>query len=301
MDWKHIPSLLYETAREWHNDNASMYAAALAYFTIFSIAPMFIFVVSIASIIFSRQNARLWLFRNTEPFVGQELMNALRSILENIQDTPTTLIATILGLATFFLGTTRIVSHLQNSFNNIWDIPPRPGGGVWGTVKGRLSGFLIVLATGVFLVILAVASAFISTAGAYLDQMLPSFGSILQVSDFLVSMIIGTLVFSIMFKFFPDAKIAWSDVWIGSLVTAFLFFVGKQLLGIYLSQGAVRSAYGAAGSLVVIILWIYYTAQITFFGAEFTQVYAGRYGTKIKRERKPRREHRREHPGSHEE
>lgn len=297
MDWKRIPSLVYETAREWHNDKATMYAAALAYYTIFAITPMFIFVVSIAGVVFRGGGARLWLFRNTEPFVGPEVMNALRSTLENIQDPPTSFVATALGLIAFFLGTTRIVSHLQTSFNIIWEIPPTAAG-VWGTIKGRVGGFLIVLATGVFLILLAAASAVLSTAGVYLDQLLPSFGPFLKASDFLVSMVIGTLIFSIMFKYFPDAKIAWSDVWIGAVGTAFLFFVGKQLLGIYLGRGAVRSVYGAAGSLVVIILWINYSAQIIFFGAEFTQVYAKRYGTRIRRERKTRRDHFREHAGS---
>jgi membrane protein len=292
MDFRHIPSLLCESLKEWYGDNVSMLAAALAYYTLFAIAPMFIFIATIASIVFRREDIRQWLFSNAAPFLGPEVMDALRSILDNLQNPPATVIATTIGLVAFFFGTTRAVVHLRNSFNFIWKIPPRPRGGVWGTVKGRIMVFLIVIAAGFFLILLAMASAFLSAEETFFESAFPRLESILQSSNIFISLVFGTILFATMFKYIPAEKIAWTDVWIGAAVTSVLFVIGKHLLGMYFGWGAIHSGYGAAGSLVVIILWLYYSAHIVFFGAEFTQVYTRRYGTKICRRTEKNREYR---------
>lgn len=272
-----IPALLIETAKRWYTENLSVYAAALAYYTIFSIAPMFIFLVSIIGMVFSQSNARDWLFRNIEPFAGADVLQALQNLLQDIQNPPATFIATGLGLLTFFLGTTRIVSHLKYSLDSIWKVAPR-NLSIWQSIAGRLFSFVLVIAIGILLLLLAVAGAMLTAAGTYLNQVNPGLGPLLRFSDIFVTLVLGTVLFAVIFEYLSDADIYWKDVWLGSAVTAFLFFIGKQLLGLYFVKGAVRSAYGAAGSLVVIILWIYYSAQILFIGAEFIQVYIERYG-----------------------
>ncbi len=278
-----VPSLLIETAKRWYTENLSVYAAALAYYTIFSIAPMFIFLVSLTGLVFSRANARDWLFRNIEPFTAPDVLQALQNLLQDIQNPPATFIATGLGLLTFFMGTTRIVSHLKFSLDSIWKVAPRSMS-IWQSILGRLFSFALVIGIGVLLLLLAVAGAMLTAAGAYLNQVSPGLGPLLKLSDFFVTLILGTVLFAMIFEHLSDADIYWKEVWLGSAVTAILFFIGKQLLELYFIKGAVRSAYGAAGSLVVIVLWIYYSAQILFIGAEFIRVYIERYGRDRDRE-----------------
>ena len=272
-----IPSLLIDTAKGWYNRNLSLYAAALAYYTIFSIAPMSIFLVSITGLVFSRSDAREWLFRNIEPFVGPDVLQALQNLLQDIQNPPTTFIATGLGLLTFFMGTTRIVSHLKNSLDFIWKVTPKSTS-IWQSIAGRVLAFSLVIVIGILLILLAVAGAILTSTGAYLNQVNSGLGPFLKLSDFFITMILGTALFAVIFEYFSDAKLYWKDVWLGSAFTAVLFFIGKQLLGLYFVKGTVSSAYGAAGSLVVVILWIYYSAQILFIGAEFIRVYIDLYG-----------------------
>ncbi len=283
MILKEIPSLLYETAKRWNHDKISVSAAALAYYTIFTIAPMFIFLVTILGMVFSRADARDWLIVNTAPTVGPEVMQALRILIENIPDPPTTFIATGLGVITLFLGTTGVAVHLKNTFNSIWAVYPKPGG-FRKSVLNRLFSFMIVILIGFSLILLAVISAALTAAGLYLDHLAPSLEIILNVVDFVITIVLGTVLFAVVFKYIPDVFIPWGDVWAGSAVTALLFFIGKLLLGLYFGTDAVSSAPGAAGSLVVIILWIYYSAQILFFGTEFIQVYVKRYGSRKSRE-----------------
>ena len=278
-----MPSLLYETAKRWYNDRVSVSAAALAYYALFTIAPIFIILGAIIGMMFGRVDARDWLIVNTTPIVGPAVMQAMRTLLDNPQDTPATFIATGFGLLTLFLGTTGIVVHLKHTFDSIWEIKPKPGG-FRKSVMNRLFSFMIVLTIGFSLLLLAVVSAALTAVGTYLDHLAPNLGIILNGIDFVITIMLGTILFAVIFKYIPDVFIPWSDVWAGSAVTAFLFFIGKQLLGLYFGMGAVKSAPGAAGSLVVIILWIYYSAQILFFGAEFIQVYVKRHGSGMSRE-----------------
>lgn len=273
-----MPTLLYETAKRWYDDRVSVSAAALAYYAIFTIAPMFIFLVASIGMVFKRADARDWLIVNTTPTVGPEVMQALRTLLENIQGPPTTFIATGLGLLTFFLGTTGIVVHLKHTFDSIWAVTPKPGG-LRKSIMNRLFSFIIVITIGFSLLLLAVVGAALTAAKTYLDRFAPNLGIILNVGDFVITIVMGTILFAVIFKYIPDVFIPWRNIWAGSAVTAFLFFIGKQLLGLYFGIDAVHSAPGAAGSLVVIILWIYYSSQILFFGAEFIQVYVKRYGS----------------------
>lgn len=279
MEFRHIPSLFFESVKKWYGDQVSMFAAALAFYTIFAIAPMIIFMVSLSSVIFRREEARSWLLGNADPFFGPEVMVVARNILDNIRNAPATLLATLIALAAFLLVAMRIISHLRISFNSIWEVPPRRDGGMWGLLKGHFSSFFMVIVAMILLLMLAIASAILSAASSFFDQMFPQFGSVVKMSDIIVTMTLGTGLFAVMFKFLPDMRILWGDVWIGAGFTAFLFLAGKKIFSLYFASDAIRSLYGAAGSFVIVILWIYCSAQIVFFGAEFTRVYAKRYGS----------------------
>jgi len=260
-----------------------MLAAALAFYTIFSIAPMLIFMVSITGLIFRHEDARLWMLQQAGAFAGPEVMDALRYMLESIMNPPASIIASSIGLATFFLGVARTVSHLHYSFNYIWKIPPRRRGGVWGTVKGRVMIFLIVITAVLFLILFALASAFLSLAGSYFSGLGPLLHPMLQFVNILISLGLSAVIFTLMFKFLPAEKVAWPVAWIGACVTAFLFFLGKRSIEWYFGSGAIHSMYGAAGSLIVLLLWLFYSAHIIFFGAEFTYVCSRKYGAVITR------------------
>ena len=280
--------------------NVSVLAAALAYYTIFSIAPLFIFLLAIVSLMLSRTDAQIWLLQNLQPFIAEPVVQAINNLLNSIQSPPATIIATTFGLLTFMLGTTQIILHLRYSLNKLWMVPSREGIGILGEIKReiktRFSTFLIVIGIGIFFVALVIASAYLTTVAKHLNRLIPALGFGLQVFDFLISVGLTTLLFAVIFKIIPDAEIAWSDVWIGSMVAAFLFSLGKFLLGMYFTKGAITSAYGAAGSLVIIILWLYYSAQIFFYGAEFIHVYSMSFGSRHKkRHREPYLESGEEH------
>jgi membrane protein len=281
-------SLLKKAFNEWRRDNVNVLAAALAYFTIFSIAPLFIFFLTVVSLVLNRTDAQIWLLKNLQPFISEPVLDAIGNLLNGIQSPPATIIATTFALLTFMLGTTQIILHLRYSLNRIWDVQSREGGGILNEIKReiktRFLTLLIVIGIGFFLVTLVVASAYLTTVAKNLNSLLPTLGITVQVFDFLISVVLTTLLFAVVFKIIPAAEISWSDVWIGSMLTAFLFSFGKFLLGMYLTKGAITSVYGAAGSLVVIILWVYYSAQIFFFGAEFIHEYSKKYGTLHKKD-----------------
>ncbi|MFA6470524.1 MAG: YihY/virulence factor BrkB family protein [Candidatus Latescibacterota bacterium] len=287
MVYMQFLSLLKKSFGEGMKSNVSVLAAALAYYTIFSIAPLFIFFLTIVSLMLSRTDAQALLLQNLQPFIAEPVVQAINDLLNSIQNPPATIIATAFGLLTLILGTTQIILHLRYSLNKLWMVPSREGIGIFGEIKReiktRFSTFLIVIGIGIFFVALVIASAYLTTVAKHLNSLVPTLGFVLQIFDFLISVGLATLLFAVVFKIIPDAKIAWSDVWIGSMVTAFLFSLGKFLLGMYFTKGAITSVYGAAGSLVIIILWLYYSAQIFFFGAEFIYVYSIRFGSRQKK------------------
>jgi membrane protein len=283
-------SVMRKSFNEWMKGNVSVLAAALAYYTIFSITPLFIFLLTIISLVLSRTDAQQWLLENIQPFIAEPVVQAINNLLNRIQSPPATIIATTLGLLTFILGTTQIIIHLRYSLNLIWDFPIREENSIVNEIKReikkRFSTLLIVIGIGIFFVTLVIASAYLTTMGKNLNRLFPALGFFMQVFDFLISVGLTTLLFAVIFKIIPEAEIAWSDVWLGSMVTAFLFSLGKFLLGMYFTKGAVTSAYGAAGSVIIIILWLYYSAQIFFFGAEFIHIYQMKFGSLRRRLRR---------------
>jgi membrane protein len=276
-----IKNLIQETFKEWSEDKASRLAAALSYYTIFSIAPLLVIAIALAGLVFGREAATNQVVGEIRGLVGEDGAQVIQTILQNASKTTSGVLATVIGIVTLLIGASGAFGQLQDSLNTIWEVKPREGRGIKGILRDRFLSFSMVLVIGFLLLVSLVLSAVLSGIGKYLADVLPMSSVVLQAINFTISLAVTSLLFALIFKVLPDAYIRWRDVWVGSVVTALLFSLGRFLIGLYLGRSSVSSAYGAAGSLVVVLLWIYYSAQILFLGAEFTQVYAGKFGKSI--------------------
>jgi membrane protein len=273
---------LKQTTSEWLDDNAPRLGAALAFYSVLSIAPLLVIALAIAGAVFGQEAARGELLSQMEGMVGSQGATAIQEMIAHAHKPAAGTIATVLGVVTLLFGAGGVFGQLQDALNTIWDVRPKSGRGVWGMIKDRFFSFTLVLGTGFLLLVSLVVSAAMHALSEYLVGLMPGAAILGHALNFALSFGATTVLFALIFKFVPDARVAWRDVWVGALLTAALFAAGKFLLGLYLGRGSIGSAYGAAGSLVVLLIWIYYSAQILFFGAEFTQVYAKRYGSGIK-------------------
>jgi membrane protein len=264
------------------NDQAPTLGAALAYYTVFSLAPLLVISISIAGLAFGREAAEGQIFDQLRGLLGEESGRAMQVIVQNASQEPKTgVLATIIGFALLLFGASGVFGQLQTSLNAIWGVQPKPGRGILGIIHDRILSFGFILVVGFLLLVSLLLTAAISFAGQRFGEMIVGMEALVQLLNTILSLAVITLLFAMMFKFLPDAKIAWRDVWIGAFITALLFTIGKFALGVYLGRSGVASSYGAAGSLIVLLLWVYYSSQIVFFGAEFTQVYANRFGTHV--------------------
>ena len=270
--------------KEWNEDKASRLAAALAYYTMFSLAPLLVIVVAIAGFFFDRGTVQEQLTQQIQGLVGSEGAAFAQTALENA-NTPgdsTSLIASLISVVLLLVGATGVFGQLQESLNVIWNVEAKPDSAAKGFIHQRLLSFAMLVTIGFLLMVSLVLSTALAALSSYFSDLLPGMDALWQVLNIVVSLAIITVLFALLFKYVPDVKIDWNDVWTGAFITAFLFTVGKFLLGLYLGNGGFASTYGAAGSVIVILAWVYYSAQILFFGAEFTQVYARRYGSRIR-------------------
>jgi membrane protein len=273
-------TLVKETFSDWSEDKAPRLAAALAYYTIFSLAPLLIIVIAIAGRILGDAAVTGEVAAQIQNLIGNE--DAAKFIEEMVaaaRKPTTSTVATVIGIFTLLLGASGLFGQLQDALNTIWEVAPKPGRGWLATIKDRFLSFTMVLGIGFLLLVSLVLSAALSAFGSFLGSDEESI--VWQILNFVISFGVITLLFAMIYKVLPDVKIAWSDVWIGAAATALLFTLGKFLIGLYLGRSGISTTYGAAGSLVLILIWIYYSAQILFLGAEFTQVYARRFGTRI--------------------
>lgn len=272
--------LLKEAIQEWQDDKASRLAAALAYYTVFSLAPLLVLVIAIAGAIFGTESARNELTSQIQGLVGPAGADFVTSALENASQPGANqgAIASTISIALLIFGASGVFVQLQDSLNTIWNVEPKPKQGIGYFIQKRLLSFSMILVIGFLLLVSLVVSTALSAFGGFLNQWLASLSWLI---NFAISISLVTLLFAAIFKYLPDAKIGWKDVTVGAFITALLFNLGKYLLGLYLGNSSFSSTYGAAGSLVVLLAWIYYSAQILFFGAEFTQVYARRFGSRI--------------------
>jgi membrane protein len=273
--------LLKETFTEWQEDDASRMAAALAYYAVFSLAPLLIIAVAVAGFFWSGVAARGLIFDQIKGVLGPDAAQLVQTMVKNAGDRGTGILSTVIGVITLLLGATGVFTQLQGALNRVWEVMPDPDAGLVSTVVGRVLSFGMVLGIGFLLLVSLLLSAAVSAMGQLVTNAAPGLQFVGQLLNFVVSLGVITLLFAMIYKILPDVEIGWEDVWVGAAATAFLFTVGKLLIGLYIGRASYGSAFGAAGSLVVILVWVYYSAQIVFLGAEFTQVYARRYGSRI--------------------
>ncbi|AFY55984.1 putative membrane protein [Rivularia sp. PCC 7116] len=281
MNLKQIWRLLKETFKEWNEDKASRLAAALSYYTIFSLAPLLIITIAIAGAVFGDDAARGEIVRQIQGLVGKDGAEVIQTALENAQKPDTRNIASIISIAVLLFGASNVFAQIQDALNTIWEVQPKPGRSLIQTLRKRFLSFAMVGGVGFLLLVSLIVNTGLAAMVNYFSGLVPGFDLLWQIGNFIISFAVITVLFAIIYKFMPDVKIDWDDVWVGSAITSLLFVIGKSLLGLYLGNGSFGSAYGAAGSLIVVLAWINYAAQIIFFGAEFTQVYASKYGSRI--------------------
>ena len=281
MSLKQIWRLLKETFKEWNEDKASRLAAALSYYTVFSLAPLLIITIAIAGAVFGDDAARGEIVRQIQGLVGKDGAEVIQTALENAQRPDTRNLASIISIGVLLFGASNVFAQIQDALNTIWEVQPKPGRSLVQTLRKRFLSFAMVGGVGFLLLVSLVVNTGLAAMVNYFSNLVPGVDWIWQIANFAISFAVITFLFAIIYKFMPDVKIDWSDVWVGSAITSLLFVIGKSLLGLYLGNGSFGSAYGAAGSLVVVLAWINYAAQIIFFGAEFTQVYASKYGSRI--------------------
>ncbi len=281
MKAKVLFRLLKETFQEWQADKASRLAAALAYYTIFSLAPLLIMAIAIAGSIFGEEAAKGEIVGQIQELVGTEGATVIETAIKNANQPRISNMASLISVGVLLFGASGVFAQLQDALNTIWNVKVKPKQGVLNFIHKRILSFSAVLGIGFLLLVSLVISAALSALNKYMEHLIPGAHFLWEILNIAVSFSLVTLLFALMYKFLPDVKIKWSDVWTGAIITALLFTIGKFALGLYLGRGSFGSTYGAAGSLVVLLAWVYYSAQILFFGAEFTQVYAREYGSQI--------------------
>lgn len=281
MNLKSGFGMLKESFQEWKDDDALSLGAALAYYTIFSLAPMLLIAISVAGLVFGREAAQGQLVGQMRGLVGQQGAEAIQTMVANAGKQGSGVLGTIIGIVTILFGATGVFAQLQSSLNKIWNVEAKPGKGIWSFLRTRILSFGMVLGIGFLLLVSLAVSAGIAALDTYATGIFPGAEVVIGIVTAVFGLAVITFLFAMIFRFLPDVKIAWKDVWIGAVATSVLFLIGKVLIGLYLGNSSVASTYGAAGSLVILLLWIYYSTQILFFGAEITQVYARRYGSGI--------------------
>ncbi len=267
---------IQHTFAAWNLHDAPRLGASLAFYTMLSLAPLVILVVALVALALGHSEAQEQILNEVRNLIGPEGALAVKTAIEHAQEPSSGLFASAMGVLTLFFGASGVFLELRSALNTIWEVPPSPSVGFKTLILERFFSFGMVLAIGFLLLVSLVLSAALAAAGSYFGEILPVPEFVLSAVNFLVSFVAIAVLFGLIFRFVPDKTIPWRQVWLGALATAFLFTVGKALIGLYLGKASVGSAYGAAGSLIVVIVWVYYSSQIFFFGAEFTHTLAKR-------------------------
>ena len=273
--------MLKQSVRAWIDDFAPSMGAGIAYYTAFSIAPLLIIVIGVAGIFFGQEAASGYLYGQLAGLLGDAGAKAVQAMVESARNTEDGVVATVVGVVLLLVGATTVFAELQTDLDRIWKAPvAKKSGGLWGLIRSRLLSLGLVVSIGFVLLVSLVLSAGISALSTWSSGYFGPAGWVLNVVDFVLSLALVTLVFALMYKILPRARIAWEDVWVGAFVTSVLFAVGKLLVGLYIGKAALASSFGTAGSLAVLLVWVYYSAQIFLLGAEFTWIYAHRVGSR---------------------
>lgn len=275
-----IAALLRDTANAWVDDYASSMGAALAYYTLFSIGPLILLVISVAGLVFGPEAARGEVFAQLRGLLGDQVAGAVSALLRNVQVSRDGFWGTWIGAALLLLGATSVLGELQSALNRIWRAPRARTTGVRAMIRKRLLSLGLILALGFLLMVSLTLSAGLAAAARWWSPLIARWHFAAEAGNFIVSLLAFAMVFALIYKLLPRVHIAWRDVWVGALVTAALFNIGKALIGLYIGTSGVASAFGAASSIVVLLIWVYYCAQLFLAGAEFTWAYAHRFGSR---------------------
>jgi membrane protein len=272
--------LFVQSFNDWMEDRALRFSAALAYYSIFSMAPLLIIAISVAGLVFGQEAARGQIYQQIKWLIGAKGAAEIQQIIQASSNTPKSILATIVGVVTLLIGASGVFGQLKDALNSIWGVMLKPGG-LMSSVKEYLLSFSMVLAVGFLLMISLLLSAALQAINNFMAGYLPIPSFVTPLAE-IVSFGILVVLFALIFKVLPDVEIGWEDVWIGATVTALLFTIGKSLISLYLGTSSVASSFGAAGALILILVWVYYSTTVFLLGAEFTKVYASRYGSGIK-------------------
>ena len=274
-------SVLKQTVQSWIDDYASSMGAALAFYTMFSIAPLILIVLAVSSYFFGADAARGAIAVQLDGLMGREGALAIEGLIKSANEPTKRVAATAIGVIALILGSTSVFSELQNALDRIWRAPVEAKiTGIFALVRNRLLSFGMVLGISFLLIVSLVISAALSSLGKFWGAGNADWRAFAQMADFALSFALITIMFALIYKIMPRVSVRWRDVWVGAAVTSLLFTIGKVLIGIYIARSVVVSGFGAAGSLAVLLLWVYYSAQIFLFGAEFTWIYANMLGSK---------------------
>jgi membrane protein len=280
MNLKKLWLIFKGTFTEFWEDNVLRLSAALAYYAIFSIGPLLVIVVAVASLAFEHQDVRQQIHGQLNSTLGPDSAKMIESMM-SAHKQGTSLVTTIVGIVALLIGAGGVFGQLQDALNTIWEVKAKPGTGLWGFIRNRFISFTMVLGTGFLLLVSMALTTFLTAVAGSIGRMLPISEALIHILNFIVSFGVVTLLFAMIFKYLPDVKIPFSKVWVGAIGTAILFTIGKYLLAVYLGRESTKSSYGAAAAVIIILMWVYYASVILFFGAEFTQVYAKQTGAKV--------------------
>jgi membrane protein len=274
--------LLKDTGIEWYEDDAPRLAASLAFYTLLSTAPLSLLCVSVVGFFFGEQAARGQIAQQIGQATGPEAAKVIQSVILNAHQSKAGWFGTLAGIVLLLIGASGVFGELQTALNAMWGVKPKPGRGIIGFLRQRFLSFTMVLGVAFMLLASLAISAALATVGHLMEKSLPGGEFVWQAFNFLFSLVVVSVLFALIFKVVPDARLRWRDVAVGATVTALLFSIGKLALGLYLGKSTVASSFGAAGSVVAFVVWVYYASQILFLGAEFTQVYAKTMGKPIR-------------------
>ena len=280
MHPSHFYTLGKKSVIAWIDDYAPSMGAAISYYTVFSIAPLLLIVIAVAGFVWGREAVQGEIVTQLSGLIGQEGATGVQALIESANKPTKGLVATAISIVVLVIGATTVFAELQSALDRVWDVPPaQKASGIWATLRSRLLSLGFILGLGFLLSVSLVVSAGVAAFGGWAMGLFPGAEALLQIINAVISLGIATLLFAMIFKVMPQARVGWRDVWVGAGVTAVLFEVGKTLIGLYIGKSSVTSSFAAAGSLVVLLLWVYYSAQIFLLGAEFTWVYAHDHGS----------------------
>lgn len=284
MQFNQFYQLVKKSVNAWINDYAPSMGAAISYYTVFSIAPLMIIVIAVAGFVWGREAVQGEIVGQLSGMIGKQGAEGVQSLIESASQPTQGLVATAISIVVLIIGATTVFAELQSSLDRIWQVPQAPKvSGIWAIVRSRLLSLGFILGLGFLLLVSLVTSAGLAALGTWINGLFPGWETLLVLINIGLSLTIATVLFAMIFKVMPQAKIGWRDVWTGAVVTAILFEAGKWLISLYIGKTSVTSSFAAAGSLVVLLVWVYYSAQIFLLGAEFTWVYANDYGSRAKR------------------